>query len=253
MSWVKQVMTVGGFSYDPTWTGRRHFHQHHELVYFTSGTYEVLFGDKKVRCEPGDAVIYKSNELHEENLLENGPAGMLFIEWDGKAPLVELPIRDYGGRLRTMLSWILDSDGQEIETEKSFRKSLAETILHEVLHLDQKRMSDSDMVENTRRYFQNHIKEPLSLEQIASLHEMSPYHFLRLYKQKAGVTPVSDFRKLRLERARYLLISTNWPLRMVAEETGFGSEFHLAKAFKQQFFYPPGQLRQSVKNKNPQP
>ena len=46
---------------------------------------------------------------------------------------------------------------------------------------------------------------PVSLPDVAALANLSPYHFLRVYKQTYGETPHEFLTRLRIERAKTLL------------------------------------------------
>jgi AraC family transcriptional regulator len=60
----------------------------------------------------------------------------------------------------------------------------------------------------------------LNLTELASAARLSPYHFLRVFKQVHRVTPVAYLRRQRLERALVLLDSTDLAVGEVAIRVG---------------------------------
>ena len=60
----------------------------------------------------------------------------------------------------------------------------------------------------------------LNLTELASAARLSPYHFLRVFKQVHRVTPVAYLRRQRLERALVLLDSTDLAVGEVATRVG---------------------------------
>lgn len=81
-------------------------------------------------------------------------------------------------------------------------------------------------------YIEDHLAEDLSLSDIAAVASLSPYHFAHLFKKSTGLSPHQYVIHRRVERAKLLLASTNWPLTYIAHNVGFANESHLAKHFK---------------------
>jgi transcriptional regulator GlxA family with amidase domain len=69
-------------------------------------------------------------------------------------------------------------------------------------------------------YMLSDLSRELSLPELASAARLSPYHFLRVFKQAHSVTPVAYLRRQRLERAIALLDSTALPVGEVATRVG---------------------------------
>lgn len=67
----------------------------------------------------------------------------------------------------------------------------------------------------------------------------------RLARAEFGHTITDELIHQRLLHARYLLSTTDLPLREVARETGFCHAAHLANAFRATFSLTPGEYRQS--------
>jgi transcriptional regulator GlxA family with amidase domain len=94
-----------------------------------------------------------------------------------------------------------------------------------------------------KMFIRGHLTDKLTLEDLAAHASLSKYHFLRRYKELAGRTPMDEVRRLRLERARELVLATGLPLKQVAELAGFCDEYYLGKAFRTQLGCSPGKLR----------
>lgn len=69
-------------------------------------------------------------------------------------------------------------------------------------------------------------------------------YFRRAFKERIGLSP-HDYRlRLRLDRARRLLGTTNHTLEVIAESLGFSSAYHLSGAFKKVYGLSPRLWRQ---------
>jgi AraC-like DNA-binding protein len=66
----------------------------------------------------------------------------------------------------------------------------------------------------------SNLETPLSLADLARVAHLSRYHFLRMFRELYGRTPVAYLRALRTERALYLLGSTTLAIDDVAARVG---------------------------------
>lgn len=93
-------------------------------------------------------------------------------------------------------------------------------------------------------YINAHLDHNIGLTQLASLVDVSRYHFARLFKQSTGVSPHQYLIERRLERATGLLVSTKLAIAEIAERSGFSSHSHLCLAFRQHLSVSPDKYRQ---------
>lgn len=80
---------------------------------------------------------------------------------------------------------------------------------------DERRISD------TLRRLENSSYEKLRLHQLAHDAAMSPYHFLRVFRQVVGLTPHQYVLRTRLHRAALRLRLTNESVSAIAFDSGF--------------------------------
>lgn len=94
-------------------------------------------------------------------------------------------------------------------------------------------------------YINEHLHQDLKLSEIAALAQMSPYHFLRLFKQSMGVTPHQYILQRRIEKAKYLLQHSELSIADIAVRVGFCDQSHLTRCFKRIVGVTPKQLLQT--------
>jgi AraC family transcriptional regulator len=88
--------------------------------------------------------------------------------------------------------------------------------------------------------------DDLSLGELASTVNLSPFHFARGFKQSTGVSPHRYQLKLRLDRARDLLTRTALPVTEIALCVGYGSSQAFARVFHQELGVTPSEYRRSA-------
>jgi len=94
-------------------------------------------------------------------------------------------------------------------------------------------------------YINEHLHQDLKLDEIAAIAQLSPYHFLRLFKQSMGITPHQYILQCRLNQAKYLLQHSHFSIVDIAAQTGFCDQSHLTRTFKRMMGATPKQLLQS--------
>jgi transcriptional regulator GlxA family with amidase domain len=73
---------------------------------------------------------------------------------------------------------------------------------------------------------------PMTLEELASVACMSKYHFLRLFRETYGITPMEYVSRRRIERAQDLLRATNLTVTEVCFAVGFSSLGSFSSRFR---------------------
>lgn len=97
--------------------------------------------------------------------------------------------------------------------------------------------------QHARDYLLQNYQERLSLSQIAWQVRLSGEHLERLF-QRYGQTTVFEFLdQTRIDRARQLLLTTDWPVRQIASLSGYSSSTLLGRHFKAKMGVTPLEFR----------
>lgn len=89
----------------------------------------------------------------------------------------------------------------------------------------------------------DHLDDELSLERLADVACLSPFHFHRVYHGMRGETVAETVRRLRLHRAAVELIAGELPVPRIARRAGYGSQAAFTRAFKAAYGVPPARYR----------
>ncbi|RJG12353.1 GlxA family transcriptional regulator [Pseudomonas cavernicola] len=91
------------------------------------------------------------------------------------------------------------------------------------------------------------LEEPLELDEIARLNEVSVRQLERLFHKYLQRTPSQYYLELRLNRARELLLRSESQVRDIALSCGFASPAHFSKCYSRFFgMSPRGERKHSV-------
>lgn len=101
------------------------------------------------------------------------------------------------------------------------------------------------------RLMEHHVETPLPVAEIAERVGASPRQLDRLFQRHLQVSPSHYYRRLRVDRARHLLVQTSLPVVEIAAATGFCSSAHLARCFRDYHRVSPLDYRQSLSAQQP--
>jgi len=92
-------------------------------------------------------------------------------------------------------------------------------------------------------HIQQHLDESLSLEELARLACLSPFHFHHVFSGMTGETVSAHIRRLRLERAATRLKLARNLVVDLAFEAGYENHESFSRAFRKAFGMSPAQFR----------
>ncbi|RAV16353.1 helix-turn-helix domain-containing protein [Paenibacillus contaminans] len=87
-------------------------------------------------------------------------------------------------------------------------------------------------IEATQDYMTTNYREPLTLEGLSGMAGLSVSHYSRLFKKIIGYTPIDYLTHLRVDRAKELLVLSDYRLKSIASSVGYSDEFYFSRMFK---------------------
>lgn len=100
-------------------------------------------------------------------------------------------------------------------------------------------------VKRVREFLETCYMDNPSLDQLAQIAHLSPYHLVRVFRQETGLPPHTYLTQVRIWHAKQQL-QAGEPIAEVAAATGFSDQSHLTKRFKRIVGVTPGQFVNSA-------
>lgn len=97
-----------------------------------------------------------------------------------------------------------------------------------------------------REHIADSFHAQLNLSELAQCSYMSPYHFLRVFKDTYGETPHEFLIRLRVEQAKKMLITENYSVSEVCEKVGYTSLGSFSSLFLKQVGMAPTSYRHKL-------
>jgi YesN/AraC family two-component response regulator len=104
-------------------------------------------------------------------------------------------------------------------------------------------------IEQTIDYMVIHYKEALSLGALSYMAGLSVSHYSRLFKKYTGYSPIDYLTHLRMDRAKELIILSDYRLKSIAQSVGYQDEFYFSRIFKKVVGISPTEFAKRHKTK----
>lgn len=128
---------------------------------------------------------------------------------------------------------------------------IQQAFLYEMEHTTPPEGSSASRKGQIFRFLQQHLKEDVSLSELAAYLSLSPSRTGHLIKELTGKTFVDLKLELRLEMAFRLLARTVYTIETIAEETGFQDVRYFYRVFQKATGHSPGKWRELNQPKEP--
>jgi AraC-like DNA-binding protein len=92
--------------------------------------------------------------------------------------------------------------------------------------------AEPPVISKAKQYIEEHHAEDISLGQVAAAVHTSIFYFCKLFKQATGINYTEFVSRLRVEKAKNLLLNPNLHVSEIAYEVGFQSLTHFNRVFK---------------------
>lgn len=117
--------------------------------------------------------------------------------------------------------------------EKNERTGVIEKVVdNKLIDIYDKNAQTREPVREALQYIDKHLKDDISLKDVADYVHLNPSYLSVLFKEQAKLTFSEYITRRRIQRAKELLITTKLPISEVAEECGYKTTKYFIKLFK---------------------
>jgi AraC-like DNA-binding protein len=226
--------------------------QHHELVFVTGGKGTIIIEKKRYQVKAGMLFYICPDVLHsietdiEESIcflsVHFSYARVSFNDskWAIRGEAGILPLRsalelkDYYHIddifKKLVASWNAKLPGYEFIT-KTLLQQLLIAIFQNIRKQNQN-YSISLKVEKIIKYMHQNINNRVTLTELSELVQLSSAYLSRAFKETTGYSVIEFFNKIKIDKAKELIIEGNKRVKEVAQALGFTDEFYFSRIFK---------------------
>ncbi len=110
--------------------------------------------------------------------------------------------------------------------------------------INESRQMYIEKINMVQDYIENHLDEEMTVQKLSQIASFSEYHFQRIFKQLTSESLYSFIKRLRLEKAVFLLRSNRkLTIQDIALSVGFSNQASFAKALKERYHLNASRIR----------
>lgn len=225
------------------------------ITHIIDGSFTYVKGDRHITARKGDTVILDCYKPHEYYTTDSFESIWVHISGANSTEIFEEIEKNDGNlikckdtqHLRKLLFRIFDGmKGDVPATELNYSLDIYK-IFTELLNPQSTKtkgeISYEDAVHKVKEYILDNLNETITVGKLAQTVNMSSSHFSRIFKQQTGFSPYDYILISRLNRAKYLLQTTNMTVASIAYDIGFNSESNFIYFFTENEGISPGKFR----------
>jgi len=91
--------------------------------------------------------------------------------------------------------------------------------------------AEPPIIHRAKEFIEKHKSDPLSLSEVARALNVSTFYFCKLFKKATGINFTEYLSRVRIEKAKNLLLNPNLRVSEIAYEVGFQSLTHFNRVF----------------------
>lgn len=102
----------------------------------------------------------------------------------------------------------------------------------------------SGQIRNVCDYIAMHIKEKLSIPQLAKQTGYTEYYFSHKFKNEVGCSVADYIKREKIHQAKLLLSGTKMSIQEISDELSFGSRSYFSSSFQKETGFSPSEYRE---------
>lgn len=227
------------------------------LFYVAKGSEHFLL-DRETELTEGAFVIFRPSEkqIHIQKSAKVGE--FYFVHFNAPKDFDLFGFESSVAYFNTPSTRIVDLFRQiihELQSKQPAYEEICASILFNIFFLLKRRCEQTtnplgqytDKISFVIQKMNKEYEKDYSLEDYARMCCMSKYHFLRVFKDVTGSSPIEYRNSIRLAHARELLCDTEDTIDKISASVGYASNAYFCNAFKLRFGMPPSQYRRKHK------
>lgn len=251
-------INVGFFRYRPGYCLRRNSYDSFLIMYIQKGRCEIEINGRQYHASEDQIVMldcygphcyYTSTGWETLWLHFDGPGARGYFKAIVENGNPVITLKDHY-RFKKYLHKIYTQFKDRVSVKEAMLNNYIVNLLTELLvgrNPEHSVSISSSLIEDTVAFINEHLTDPLTLEDLAGQVSLSPFYFSRLFKRETGFSPHGYVITTRVNTAKFLLKSSDASIKDICFSTGFTSESSFCTTFKKVTGITPSEYRISVR------
>lgn len=204
-----------------------HHHAHGQYVVSLRGSIQIQCMGRELLVDEKNFVYIPSGMAHTFRSLEQNEALIINV------PLNMVPKRDLEVMEEFSIIPIDEKLSMILKLIRMEMEEVADSTSIEYLY-----MFMYDTLRRTKRsksieYITSHFDQEIRVAQLAAIEHYNENYYRAWFKRQTGMTPKEYIVKLRMEKAKILLITTKYGISKIANQVGYNQNSSFTRIFKE--------------------
>ena len=220
---------------------REHVHDNHQIFFPLVGGASCVVAKKTYEVGPGQCILYPAGAPHY--CIPDKNSKYLVTDLDDLPEQLQNLDHLVVSVPPPLYAFFYFAEKQlDYRVNESLEKSMGALVEELLRELDFQPRVDP-RIARVMAFLESDPSTPASLDELSSIARLSLSQFKALFKRETGKTPGDFLRDLRMEKAKALLVNTDYPIGIVAELVGYSDASSFSHRFSSHFGFPPRNLR----------
>lgn len=218
----------------------------YQLIYIQKGKADFILNGSSTLLEQGSLILYKPGEPQHYSYYTSCPTVAYWVHFTGV--FIETLLRQnniwdqsaYQLGEEPAIAEIIMKLVRELQFRSYNYQMMCNAYFEELICVISRNLHKQHVPAMTQyeafipvleqMYSEYHVSH--SIDEYASLCGMSAYYFIRKFKEYTGQSPHTFLIRLRMERAKNLLLSTNMSVSDISFAVGYDNPLYFSRLFK---------------------
>ena len=108
---------------------------------------------------------------------------------------------------------------------------------------------EDERINSCIKFIHENLDKDLTISQLADISCLTKDHLIRIFKQMMGYTPIKYINLKKIEKAQFMLLTTDMTVSEIALELSFDNISYFNRLFKQTINITPSEYREIYRNR----
>ena len=269
---INKIVTMDYFELEPSFRSKEESHDFWEMIYVDGGAIVANIDGAHYELESGELIFYKPNQTHFMEANDDAqPSNMFIICFECKSSSMQCFVGKKIGvpvDLRAMIEDIIEEGSRNFAISTQPLCSIPEAplgglqmikikmemfLIYLMRNENQKNSKTSLFV--SKQNFENNLVSDMvafldenlcgavTLEQLERNFHFGKSHLCKIFKENTGDTIIYYHNKMKIAKAKELLLQSDMSVADISEMLGFESSQYFSRVFKKLNGTTPSEYR----------
>lgn len=238
------------------WTYPRHRFEQCKFYFITKGNCVIEIEGKTYNGKAGDWFFIPANTEHSYYNIKSAPFEKYWAHFDllpntDICLMLDLPFKisiENISPIQKLFKKLTEtSKNNEFISKITIKSTLLQLLGEYIKFANPSEINLSfnrdERLNKVLNYINDNLDKPFCIDTLSKIYFAHPTHFIRVFKEKTGTSPLKYVRQKKMEKAKTMLEFSNLSTSEIAEKLALTDSAHFCKLFKEYYNTSPSNYR----------